>query len=291
MTKITENEIELYTIEELEGLGFQFIHGPDISPDGDSPERQSYSDVVMAGRLRTAVQRLNPNIPADAQEQALRSVQRIHSPELLTNNEAFHRFLTDGVPVQYRIDGNEKSDYVWLIDFANPLNNEFLAVNQYTVIENNQNKRPDILLFVNGIPIVLLELKNAADENATIRKAYDQIQTYKATIPSLFTYNAFCVISDGMECKAGSVSAGFSRYMSWKSADGKTDASKFTPELETMTKGMLNPATLLDLVRNFIVFEKSKKENLRPGYPRLKPKRRWRPTINTMQLIRRLKAV
>ncbi|MBM2837716.1 MAG: box helicase [Deltaproteobacteria bacterium] len=169
------------------------------------------------------------------------------------------------MPVQYRIDGNEKSDYVWLIDFANPLNNEFLALNQYTIIENKQNKRPDILLFVNGIPLVLLELKNAADEIATIRKAYDQIQTYKATIPSLFTYNAFCVISDGIECKVGSLSAGFSRYMAWKSADGKADASRFTPELETLIKGMLTPSTLLDLVRNFIVFEKSKKEDPKTG--------------------------
>ena len=139
-------------------------------------------------------------------------MQRINSPELLTNNEAFHRFLTDGVPVSYRTslpmggtEGGlvEKNDYVWLIDFANPLNNEFLAVNQYTVIENNQNKRPDILLFVNGIPLVLIELKNAADESATVRRAFDQIQTYKAVIPCLFTFNAFCVISDGMGWNAG----------------------------------------------------------------------------------------
>lgn len=265
MNKLTENDIELYTIEELKRLGFQFLHGPDISPDGEFPERQAYSDVILKARLRTAIQRLNPAIPADAREQALRDVQRVNSPELLTNNEAFHRFLTDGVPVQYRLDGNEKNDYVWLIDFANPLNNEFLAVNQYTVIENNQNKRPDILLFVNGIPLVLIELKNAADESATVRRAFDQIQTYKAVIPCLFTFNAFCVISDGMECSAGSISADFNRYMAWKSADGNTEASRFAPQLETLVKGMLNPATLLDLVRNFIVFEKSKKEDTETG--------------------------
>src|SRR3990170_7759683 len=152
MTKITENDIEIYTIKELKRLGFQFLHGPDISPDGEFPERQAYSDVILKDRLRTAIQRLNPAIPAEAGEQALRDVQRINSPELLTNNESFHRFLTDGVPVSYRTPpqggvggGSEKSDYVWLIDFNNPLNNEFLVVNQYTVIENNQNKRPDIL--------------------------------------------------------------------------------------------------------------------------------------------------
>ncbi len=265
MNKITENDIEQYTIEELKRLGFQFLHGPDISADGEFPERQAYSDVILKDRLRAAIQRLNPAIPADAIEQALRDVQRINSPELLTNNEAFHRFLTDGVPVQYRLDDNEKNDYVWLIDFANPLNNEFLVVNQYTVIENNQNKRPDILLFVNGIPLVLIELKNAADASATVRRAFDQIQTYKAVIPCLFTFNAFCVISDGMECRAGSISADFSRYMSWKSADGSTEASRFAPQLETLVKGMLNPATLLDLVRNFIVFEKSKKEDPETG--------------------------
>ncbi len=265
MSKITESDIELYTIEELEGLGFQYLYGPDISPDGESSERKDYSEILLVDRLRAAIQKLNPNIPEDAREQAVREVRRINSPELLTNNEVFHRFITDGVPVQYRWNGSEKSDYVWLIDFVNPHNNEFLVVNQYTVIENNQNKRPDVLLFVNGIPLVLIELKNPADENATIHKAFDKIQTYKATIPSLFTYNAFCIISDAHECRAGSVSAGFSRYMAWKSSDGRTEASRFAPQLETLVKGMLNPATLLDLVRNFIIFEKSKKEDPKTG--------------------------
>jgi type I restriction enzyme R subunit len=217
------------------------------------------------GRLRTAVQRLNSDIPADVQEQAVQKVLRIYSPDLLHNNETFHQLLIEKVKIPYQQDGYERSYEVALIDFANPLENEFLVVNQYTVVENNQNKRPDILLFVNGIPLVLIELKNAADENATIRKAFDQIQTYKATIPSLFAFNAVCVISDGMECKAGSVSADFSRYMIWKSADGKTETSRFAPQLETLVKGMLNPTTLLDLVRNFIVFEKSKKEDLKTG--------------------------
>jgi type I restriction enzyme R subunit len=265
MSKITENEIELYTIEELESMGFQFLQGADIAPDGEYPERQFYSDVILINRLRLAIQKLNPAIPADAREQALREVQRINSPELLANNEAFHQFLIEKVKIPYQQDGYERSYEVALIDFANPLENEFLVVNQYTVVENNQNKRPDILLFVNGIPLVLIELKNAADENATIRKAFDQIQTYKATIPSLFAFNAVCVISDGMECKAGSLSADFSRYMIWKSADGKTETSRFAPQLETLVKGMLNPTTLLDLVRNFIVFEKSKKEDLKTG--------------------------
>ncbi len=261
MKMLTENAIEKFAIEVLGALGWDYLAGVSIAPGAEHTERKNYEQVLLVDRLRKAIARLNPAIPDAAREQALREVQRINSPELLTNNETFHRFLTDGVPVQYRLNGSEKSDYVWLIDFANPLNNEFQVINQYTVLENNQNKRPDILLFVNGIPLVLIELKNAADENATTLKAFDQIQTYKATIPSLFTFNAFCVISDGMECRAGSLSADFSRYMIWKSADGKSEASRFAPQLETLLKGMLNPTTLLDLVRNFIVFEKSKKED------------------------------
>jgi type I restriction enzyme R subunit len=154
---------------------------------------------------------------------------------------------------------------VELIDFENPGHNQFLVVNQYTIIENNQNKRPDILLFINGIPLFVIELKNPTDENADILSAYKQIQTYVSTIPSLFTFNTVCIISDGLECKAGSVSADLSRYMTWKSADGIKDASRFKPQLETLLKGMLQPATLLDLVRNFIVFEKTKKEDSKTG--------------------------
>lgn len=265
MSIITENDIELYTIEEIEKQGFRYVYGPSIAPDGEVPERQAYHDILLVGRLRAAIQKLNPHIPADAQEQALNIVQRIASPDLLNNNETFHKLLIEKVKVPYQQDGYERSHEVALIDFENPLDNEFLIINQYTVIENNQNKRPDILLFVNGIPLVLIELKNAADENATLRKAYDQIQTYKATIPSLFTYNAICIISDGHECKAGSISAGFSRFMTWKTADGRTEASRFAPQLETLVKGMLHPVTVLDLVRNFIVFEKNKKEDAKTG--------------------------
>jgi type I restriction enzyme, R subunit len=265
MKPITENDIELYTIQELRQQGFQYVYGPTIAPDGEQPERFAYHEILLVNRLKAAIQKLNPHIPAEAQLQALNIVQRIASPELLSNNETFHKLLIEKVKVPYQQDGYERSHEVALIDFENPLNNEFLVINQYTIIENNQNKRPDILLFVNGIPLVLIELKNAADENATLRKAFDQIQTYKATIPGLFTYNSFCIISDGHECKAGSVSAGFSRFMTWKTADGKTEASRFVPQLETLVKGMLQPATILDLVRNFIVFEKSKKEDAKTG--------------------------
>lgn len=265
MTHITESNIETFAIEVLKSISWQHVHGLSIAPGAESAERESFEQIILTQRLRKAVARLNRDIPADAQEQAVQKVLRIYSPDMLHNNETFHQFLVEKIKIPYQQDGYERSYEVALIDFAHPSNNEFLVVNQYTIIENNQNKRPDILLFVNGIPIVLIELKNAADENATVRKAFDQIQTYKATIPGLFTYNAVCIISDGMECRAGSVSAGFSRYMTWKSADGKKEASRFIPQLEILIKGMLNPPTLLDLLRNFIIFEKSKKKDAKTG--------------------------
>jgi len=265
MNPITESKIETFAIEVLQSQGWQYVHGLSLAPGAECAEREGFEQIILTQRLRKAVARLNRDIPADAQEQAVQKVLRIYSPDMLHNNETFHQFLVEKVKIPYQQDGYERSYDVALIDFAHPSNNEFLVINQYTIIENNQNKRPDLLLFVNGIPIVLIELKNAADENATIRKAFDQIQTYKATIPGLFTYNAVCIISDGMECRAGSVSAGFSRYMTWKSADGRKEASRFTPQLEILIKGMLNPTTLLDLLRNFIIFEKSKKKDPKTG--------------------------
>jgi type I restriction enzyme R subunit len=262
---ISENNIEQFAVESLEALGWAYQHGLAIAPEAEKSERESFEQVLLLPRLRHAIARLNPDIPEEAQGQAVRSVRRIQSPEVITNSEQFHRYLTDGVPVQYRVGNRERGDSVWLINFANPEKNEFLAVNQYTVVEKNQNKRPDVVLFVNGIPLIVMELKNPADEQATIGRAYEQIQTYKATIPSLFTYNAFCVISDGHEARAGTISSDFGRFMAWKSVDGKKEASRFIPQLETLIKGMLNHHTLLDLVRNFIVFEKSKKLDKKTG--------------------------
>jgi type I restriction enzyme R subunit len=265
MKPITEDKIETFAIEVLQSMGWEYVHGLAIAPGAEQAERENFEQIILVDRLRKSVSVLNPNIPHDAQEQAIQKLLRIYSPELLHNNETFHQLLVEKVKIPYQQDGFERSYEVALMDFENPLNNEFLCVNQYTIVEKNQNKRPDVLLFVNGLPLVVIELKNAADENATMRKAFDQLQTYKSTIPSLFTYNAICVISDGMECKAGSVSAGYSRFMTWKTADGKKEASRFIPQLEILLKGMLNPSTLLDLVRNFIVFEKSKKEDPKTG--------------------------
>ena len=274
MTKITENIIEAFAIELLDKLGYEYIYAPDIAPEfpsgggvpasggrGGQDTRESYSQVLLVNRLQTAVKRINPNIPADAQAEAIKEIQRIASPELLTNNETFHRLLTEGIPVSKRVDGDDRGDRVRLIDFKNPQNNDFVVANQFTIIENGNNKRPDVILFVNGIPLVVIELKNAADENTTIHSAFKQIETYKTVIPGLFTYNGLVVISDGLEAKAGSLSSGLSRFMAWKSADGKAEASHLVGQLETLIQGMLNKETLIDLIRHFIVFEKSKKED------------------------------
>src|SRR5690606_38574266 len=209
MPKLCESEIEKMTIEELVELGYTYLSGPDIAPDAPFAERKSYGDVLLRKRLTDAVARLNPSLPYDVVLEAVNKVSRISSSNLIADNETFHKMLVDGVPVEYRKNGEMVGDYVRLVDFSEEGtdNNEFLVVNQFTVFENNNNKRLDILLFINGIPMVLFELKNPADENATIRKAYDQICTYKATIPSLFTYNEICVISDGLVAKAGSLTA------------------------------------------------------------------------------------
>jgi len=259
MKPITEDHIESFSIELLQSLGWQYIHGLAIAPGAEQSERESFEQVVLIDRLRKSLSIINPLIPKEAQEQAIQNVLRIYSPELLHNNEEFHKLLIEKVKIPYQQDGYERSHEVALIDFENLENNQFLVVNQFTVIEKNQNKRPDIILFVNGLPLVVIELKNAADENADMYSAYQQIQTYKTIIPSLFTYNSICVISDGLECKAGSISAGFNRFMAWKTSDGKKEASRFAPQLEVLIKGMLNPKTLLDILRNFIVFQKSLK--------------------------------
>ncbi len=265
MSRLTESAIEEFAIKLFERLGYSYIHAPDIAPDSDNPERADYSEVLLIGRLEQALKRINPDLSAAVLQAAVKEIRRIHSPELLANNETFHRYLTEGIKVSYQHEGSERGAQVWLIDYAKPENNEFVAANQFTVIENHLNKRPDLVLFVNGIPMVVIELKNATDENATIKSAFQQLETYKQTIPSLFTYNAILVVSDGLEAKAGSISAGFSRFMTWKSADGKSEASHLVSQLETLINGMLNKATLLDLVRHFIVFEKGKKEDPQNG--------------------------
>lgn len=261
MTKLTESQIEDFAIQLFEQLGYKSLYGPDIAPDGLAAQRTSFEDVVLRETLQRAVRRINRDLPSEVCDDAVNEVLRIASPDQLANNEQFHRMLTEGISVSVHHDGGERGELVWLIDFDNPLNNEFTVVNQYTIIENGRNKRPDLILFVNGLPLVVIELKNAASEDATLQSAFRQIKTYKEAIPSLFIYNALIVISDGLEARAGSLSAGFSRMMAWKSADGKAEASHLVSQLEVLIQGMLNKETLLDLVRSFTVFEKTKTED------------------------------
>ncbi|MBU1875414.1 type I restriction endonuclease subunit R [bacterium] len=260
MNSITENEIEQITIDSLQKLGYTYLFGPDISPDGEHPERQ-YDDVVLHTRLRDAIDKLNPDIHQDAKEDALKKVLRTSSPNAIINNENFHKYLTEGVDVEIRTADGIRGKKVYIVDFAHPENNEFLTVNQFTVIENNNNKRPDIVLFINGLPLVVIELKNPTDENADVQAAYRQLQTYRQLIPSLFTYNAFLIISDGWFAKVGTLSSDYPWFMEWKSADGKTTVdSNVQSELEPMIEGLLNKQTLLDVIRHFIVFEKTKEK-------------------------------
>jgi len=281
VSKFTESEIEIFSLDELKQLGFSYILGPSIAPDAEAtqgfllgepaspyggPEkRATYGEVVLKRTLEQAIHRLNPAVPDTARQEALKAVLSVFSPQLIDANEAFHKMLAEGVPVTAQKDGQERGERVWLVDFQNPENNVFYAINQFTVIERNQNKRPDVILFVNGLPLVVIELKNPADKHATVRKAYDQIQTYKAVIPTLFFYNAFCVITDGLEAKAGTISSAFSRFQAWKTIDGKKESSPHVSQIEVLIRGMLNKATLLDLIRNFIVFEKDKKIDAKTG--------------------------
>lgn len=270
MTKLHESDIEQMLIDLLKAKKYDYLYGPDIAPDGEYPMRSRFDEVVLRDKLESAVKRLNPSLPWLVQDEAVKIAMRLESTDMLVNNETFHRMLTEGIPVTITKNGMERGERVWLVDFNDPWNNEFTVINQFTIIENGHNRRPDVILFVNGLPLVIFELKNAADENATLQSAYRQIETYKQQIPSLFTYNALIVISDGLDTRAGSLSAGFSRFTAWKSSDGENIASHLVSELEVLVNGMLGKDTLLDLIRSFTVFEKQKQEDLKTGLTTVK---------------------
>ena len=265
MNKITEDAVEQVAIELLESAGFSYVYGPTIAPDGESPERSRFDDVLLVGRLKNAIEKINHDVPQEAKDQALRQVLNLPSQNVIDNNEEFHKLLTEGIEVEYMGENGVKGDKVWLVDYEDFNNNEFIVCNQFTVIENNINKRPDLVLFVNGLPLVVIELKNPADENATVQKAFTQLQNYKNAIPSLFYYNSILIASDGLDAKTGTISSDFSRFLAWKSRDGFKEDKTTTPQIETLITGMLKKEVLLDLIRHFIVFEKSKKEDSKTG--------------------------
>ncbi|GAA4057823.1 type I restriction endonuclease subunit R [Flavobacterium chungnamense] len=259
MAVISEDHIEQVIIQEFIDLGYSYVNGADISPEGTAQERE-FNEVVLKNRLHSAIAQLNPNVPYEAQEEAVKKLLRTDSPNLFQNNYQVHKYLTDGVDVEYRKGDRIVGDKVWLMDYENPTNNEFLVVNQFTIIENNVNKRPDLILFINGLPLVVIELKNAVDENATISSAFNQLQTYKQTISSLFQYNALLIISDGWEALYGSLTSPKQFFVPWKSIDGKLVADENIPQMEVLAKGMLNKNVLPDLIRNYIIFHQNKEQ-------------------------------
>ncbi len=255
MTRITEREVEAAALEWLAGLDYAVLHGSDIGPEGAASERGSYDEVLLTGRLREALVRLNPNLPAAALEEVLRKVRQTETPSLVEENRRLHRYLITGVPVEVaREDGSIGGDAARLIDFDDIEANDWLAVNQFTVIEHEHNRRPDIVLFLNGLPLAVIEMKNPGDENATLEGAFNQLRTYKDEIPSLFRTNAALMTSDGLQARLGSLTANLERFMPWRTVDGAAIAPKGAPELETVIEGVFEKNRFLTLVRDFTVF-------------------------------------
>ena len=255
MANFTESVVEEAALAWLESLGYAIKHGPEIAPDELFAERQDYGQVLLATRLREALVRLNPNLPAEAIDDAFRKIIRLEGATLDARNRTFHRLLVDGVTVEYRTEGSIRGAQARLIDFDDPENNDWLAVNQFTVVENKHNRRPDVVIFVNGLPLGLLELKNAADEDATIWDAYQQLQTYQSEIQSLFAYNETLLISDGVQARVGSLGAGREWFKPWRTITGEALAENYLPELQVMIQGVFDKQRFLDLLRYFVVFE------------------------------------
>ncbi|WP_175626585.1 MULTISPECIES: type I restriction endonuclease subunit R [Oxalobacteraceae] len=253
---MTEDQLEQEALSWLQNVGYTLRYGPDIAHDGLTPQRTGYRQVILPYRLCEAIQRLNSDIPAAAQEDALQRMMDLGIPSLLSANRAFHKLLVGGIPVQYQKDGETRGDFVRLVDWSDVTRNEFWAVNQFSIKGPHHTRRPDIILFINGLPLVLLELKNPADETADIWKAHDQIQTYKEQVPDVFQYNEILVISDGSDARLGSLSADAERFMQWRTIDGiNIDPLGEFNELETLVRGVLAPQYLLDYLRYFVLFE------------------------------------
>lgn len=254
--KFDEEMVELATLQILSELGYEHIKGADISPGGESEERESYSDVILKERVKNALFKINRNLPQDAIDEAYRQIIAFNSPSLEENNKHFHNLMVNGIDVTFKEKGETRTKKAYIIDFENIENNDFIAVNQFTVVEE-ETKRPDVVIFVNGIPLVVVELKSASDENVGIDEAYNQIQTYKRTISTLFNYNAFCVLSDGINAKVGTLTSNIERYMNWRTVDGESIASLQDAQYQVLFNGMFKRETLLDIIRGFILFQEA----------------------------------
>ncbi|MHC6180935.1 type I restriction endonuclease subunit R [Clostridium sp. JNZ X4-2] len=259
LENFTEDQLEQATVEIFKELEYDYVFAPDISCDGDYPERKDYRNVILKDRVKDALFRINRDLPEEALEDAYRQIITFNSPVLEENNRHFHRLLTEGAEVSYMEGGLARTKRAYIVDFENNSNNEFLVANQFTIVENEE-RRPDLVVFVNGIPLVVIELKSASDENVGIENAYNQIQTYKRDIPSLFNYNAFCVISDGINAKAGTITSNEERFMNWRTIDGENIEPLSVPQYEVLFRGMFEKERFVDIIKNFILFQESKEE-------------------------------
>ncbi|MFA6815010.1 MAG: type I restriction endonuclease subunit R [Parabacteroides sp.] len=255
MYSFTEEELEQATIDLFKELDYDTVFGPEISPEGEYSEREDYSDVILKARLREALYRINRVIPKEGLEEAFRKITIPQNPSLIINNREFQKMITDGIDVTVREQDRFVTKKVYIFDFEDKRNNDWLVCNQFTVIENRVEKRPDVVVFVNGLPLVVIELKSSSNEEVNISDGYNQLQTYKGTIPSLFAYNAFMVTSDGINARAGSLTAGENRFMMWRTIDGEDFASPSIPQLEVLIKGMFDKKIFLDLLKHFILFQ------------------------------------
>ncbi|MEN6640959.1 MAG: type I restriction endonuclease subunit R [Armatimonadia bacterium] len=255
---ITESEVERSALGYLSDLGYEVLYGQDIDPEKPAQERQDFGQVVLAWRLRSALGKLNPQADGEALDDAMRQILRVDSPSLVENNHSFHRMVTDGVSVPCRkADGTQGYQQLRLLDHDDPKANDFLAVNQFTVLEDKHHRRPDIVIFLNGLPVAVFEMKNPADEKATAKSAFKQLQTYKKQIPTLFQFNELLIVSDGLTTKVGSLTANWEWFLPWRTADGETVAPKTELQLRTLVQGAFDKSRLLDLIRYFVVFDTS----------------------------------
>ena len=255
MSLIDEDQVEQIAIDWFKGLGYDYLNGYDIAPDGDNSQRDNYQEVLLPERLQTALVKLNPSLPLSAIDEAIDKVRKHQHSSLIQNNRAFHQVLLEGVAVEIKTDDGAKGERVKLIDFHNKDNNDFLIVNQFTVKGTKGNRRPDVIVFINGLPISVIELKNPADENADIFKAYNQLQTYKDELEDLFVYNEALIISDGINARIGSLTATEEWYMYWRAIKDESDRPILEYELETLIKGFFDRELFLDYLQNFILFE------------------------------------
>ncbi|WAL40989.1 type I restriction endonuclease subunit R [Brevibacterium sp. BRM-1] len=267
MSSFNENVIEQAALEYFAELGYRRVHGPEIAPGEPGAERESYEDVVLWGRVRDALRQINPDTDAALIAEALKTVQRAESQSPIDENARLHKLITEGVPVEHRgDDGLLRTTRLWLVDFDEPENNDWVAVNQFTIVENGKNRRPDVLVMVNGLPLALLELKNPAAEHATLKSAWNQVQTYRHDIPSVFVPNAVTVISDGTSAAMSSYSGAFEHYAPWKTIEGREVVSSL-PALEVLIKGVFEPKRFLDLLKNFVVFSDETVTDKSTGQP------------------------